>query len=911
MRLSRFATFLVALAAALAGPPLLSKASEGLALASSPYDGGPGALPSAIDEQVWRAPVAPGIDLVVVRRLDGEGWIDLFALVADLDTAGVRADALTGPTLTELRPTSELARQAGAVGAINGDFFHLGTSGAPVGLVVKDGQLWKSPYPGGRPSVAILETSSGLRAWVGRFTLEAALTVIAGPDGPSVDGASLPVSAVNEPSLTPGQIGVYDERWGSAPLPLGRWPTTEVAHLVLEAVPGSDSLWVVSDQGPGLPSRRPAPGRMVVLGWRAGAEALRSEVLSPGAILRFTARVVPESSEAWPAWTEGARLHAAVSGGAVILRDGHPQLEPGQPGDALSRHPRSALGVGRDGRRLVLLAVDGRRSTSRGMDVGELASWLLRLGVTDAVNLDGGGSTSLAARLGPEGPRLVNLPSGGTERPVPVALGLFYDPPVPPEPASFVLQPALPQVSAPPWTGGYVLGPEGLVTASGVAARIATYPPIDLDELLWVVDPPDLGFFAQPGTFVGLRPGTGRVVALQARPSTSWAYLHRLAAPASDDPLGALLQDGPSSPAVAASIPVQVVGRPVALHVEPSPLRLVPGQEATVAVWLLDEEGHRVPADPASVTLWVQGAVEGAVRNGVVTARPLRLAAQPPTLEARFIGLSASVPIEWLEEPDPNAQTSSGAAQAPRAAGPAGPPFATVPTGSPAPGTDATVRIAVLGSLPAPETQTWLSDWLAEVAPGLVLAIARPSAPWEPIDRSAMALRALGWPVAAALPADPGSLPLGPLVSLLGSPNAVATRGSVRTLIVHPSTVSWQWLAGEIQRAVSEQAVGIRQLVVLVSDSPLNWSGRREAEMLLAWLAAARRAGLETWVVYGGDAAELSVIEGVRLLGVPPLGQEGGAIVLQAGVSGVGLGVPEGIGPPVPVPAAAAASAAG
>ncbi|WP_324668369.1 phosphodiester glycosidase family protein [Geochorda subterranea] len=909
MRLTRVAAFLVVLA--LVGPTVLSRTPSGLAMSTPVHDSAPSAIPSATDEQVWRAPVAPGIDLVVVRRLDGEGWVDLFALVADLDATGVRADALTGPTLTELAPTSELARRAGAVGAINGDFFHLGTTGAPVGLVVRDGQLWKSPYPGGRPSVAILETPSGPRAWVGRFALEASLTVVAGPDGRRPDGVSLSVSAVNEPALTPGQIGVYDERWGAAPLPLGRWPIAEVAHLVLEAVPGSDSLWVVAGQGPGLPSRGPAPGRMVVLGWRAGAEALRSGLLSPGTILRFTARAVPQHPQEWPAWAEGARLHAAVSGGAVILRGGHPQVEQGQPGDALSRHPRSALGVGRDGRRLVLVAVDGRRSTSRGMDVGELASWLLRLGVTDAVNLDGGGSTSLAARLGPEGPLLVNLPSDGAERAVPVALGLFYDPPAPPEPAPFVLQPVLPQVSRPPWTGGYVLGPQGLVTAAGVASRIATYPPLDADELLWVVDPADLGFFAEPGTFVGLRPGTGRVVALQAPPSASWAYLHRMAAPPSEDPLRALLQDGPSSPAVAASLPVEVVGRPVALRVEPSPLRLVPGLEVPVSVWLIDEEGRRAPADPSSVTLWVQGGAEGTARDGVVSARPLRLAAQPATLEARFFGLSASVPIEWLEQPEPAAAASPSAAIASPAVRPAGPPMAPVPAGSAAPSADATTRVAVLGSLPATEALTWLSEWLAGVEPGLVLAIVRSSAPWEPIDRSAVTLRALGWPVAAAFPEGPGSPPLGPLVSLLGSPNAVATRGSLRTLVVHPSTVSWPWLAGQIQRAVSEQAVGLRQLVVLVSDSPLRWRARREAEMLLGWLAAARRAGLETWIVYGSDRAELSVMEGVRLLGVPPLGQEGGVVVLQAGSSGIGLRVPHEPGPALRVPAAAAASAAG
>jgi hypothetical protein len=66
----------------------------------------------------------------------------------------------------------------------------------------------------------------------------------------------------------------------------------------------------------------------------------------------------------------------------------------------VGRHPRAALGVTREGR-LLAVACDGRADDEAGLTLGELAEALAALGAVDALNLDGGGSTSLvcAGRL--------------------------------------------------------------------------------------------------------------------------------------------------------------------------------------------------------------------------------------------------------------------------------------------------------------------------------------------------------------------------------------------------------------------------------------------------------------------------------------------------------------------------------
>jgi hypothetical protein len=104
----------------------------------------------------------------------------------------------------------------------------------------------------------------------------------------------------------------------------------------------------------------------------------------------------------------GARIVEGVGGFPELLRDGRPVLadQTVNPSFGAQRHPRTAAGWTADGR-LLFVAVDGRQPPySDGMSLDELTWLFQRLGATDALNLDGGGSTALVV----EG-ALVNRPS--------------------------------------------------------------------------------------------------------------------------------------------------------------------------------------------------------------------------------------------------------------------------------------------------------------------------------------------------------------------------------------------------------------------------------------------------------------------------------------------------------------------
>jgi Phosphodiester glycosidase len=96
-------------------------------------------------------------------------------------------------------------------------------------------------------------------------------------------------------------------------------------------------------------------------------------------------------------------------------------------------HPRTVVGVSRDGTRLFLLVVDGRHpGISEGCTHHEAATWLMERGAWDAIVLDGGASSTMVVVDADGTPRVANAPVGlllpGTERAVATCLGVRASP---------------------------------------------------------------------------------------------------------------------------------------------------------------------------------------------------------------------------------------------------------------------------------------------------------------------------------------------------------------------------------------------------------------------------------------------------------------------------------------------------
>jgi hypothetical protein len=118
----------------------------------------------------------------------------------------------------------------------------------------------------------------------------------------------------------------------------------------------------------------------------------------------------------------------AIGGNVILVRDGKPVNHADT-----ARHPRTVAGVDRDGTHQFLLVVDGRQKDhSIGMTYAELSREMLAAGAWNAVNLDGGGSTTLVMR-DPQSKKLkvINSPSDGKERAVADVVGVKIKGPLP------------------------------------------------------------------------------------------------------------------------------------------------------------------------------------------------------------------------------------------------------------------------------------------------------------------------------------------------------------------------------------------------------------------------------------------------------------------------------------------------
>lgn len=124
-----------------------------------------------------------------------------------------------------------------------------------------------------------------------------------------------------------------------------------------------------------------------------------------------------------------------ISGHDLLVKGGKNVAPPNppttKPNFIKGPHPRTAVGIANHGKVLLMVVIDGRKKGEAiGMSLSEVAQVMLKYGATDAMNLDGGGSSVLAIRDPQTGKmQIKNKPSDGAERPVGNVLGVRVRPP--------------------------------------------------------------------------------------------------------------------------------------------------------------------------------------------------------------------------------------------------------------------------------------------------------------------------------------------------------------------------------------------------------------------------------------------------------------------------------------------------
>jgi hypothetical protein len=370
--------------------------------------------------------------------------------------------------------TSRMAWRHRAIAAINADFFD---GGDPLGLCILDGEIVSETYPG-RPAVGWTATGQVI---MGTPMLDGDIT--------RPDGAKHVLMGLNRVAKVQGDMVLFNAYHGATAQATGAGTV-----VVLDALPrplrvGAQVEAVVREVRQGSSAPIPPAGG-VLIGTAGAADFLRP--LQPGDRITIRVDLKGERAEQFRAVRE------AVAGGPWLVRDGKIVPPNEMPGDfnlqtfIERRHPRTAVGRTAQGE-VLWITVDGRQPHSQGVSLSELAQIMARYGAVEAVNLDGGGSTTLVARN-----LIINSPSDGTERPVSNAWLVYDDAqrPTPPRYTDYRIDP--PQAS--------------LKVNEQIRFRILRGDqPVSTWEAVWGTA--NIGFVDQWGRFRALRAGRGVVSA--------------------------------------------------------------------------------------------------------------------------------------------------------------------------------------------------------------------------------------------------------------------------------------------------------------------------------------------------------------------------------------------------------------
>lgn len=359
------------------------------------------AVIQSVNQQVEKE-LAPGVayryqDAVTAR---GTQKIHTVAFQLSEGNVGMRL-GMEGGTVKGKDTVLNMAKQADSQGrvlaAVNGDFFNM-DAGVPYGFLIQDGEMYNSPSTkntalNGYSSAVFFVDKDGKPHIENRPDFRASFTV--GEQTTDIQHINR-LRAAGDAESTADALVLYTDRYAAS---TGTEGGLEVRLEVADdTVRGGTSMTgkVLSVSTSGDSPLKPG---VVVLSATDKAKA-PLEPLKEGdtVTLDFT---FPDER-----WNE-AQL--CIGGAQILVRDGKLTV----PSSSLynNAHPRTAVGIKEDGT-VVWLTLDGRqKGVSEGLTGTELAQLMLEMGCTSVLNLDGGGSTTMVAKLPGEGLSLRNIPS--------------------------------------------------------------------------------------------------------------------------------------------------------------------------------------------------------------------------------------------------------------------------------------------------------------------------------------------------------------------------------------------------------------------------------------------------------------------------------------------------------------------
>lgn len=254
-------------------------------------------------------------------------------------------------TLQSRRTITTIAKNKNAVVALNGTYFKPQT-GVPLGTLMINKKMYTGPIYD-RVAMGIFDNGFD----IARVQLNASV---------SGSGKTIPVNNINQPRMLSTYVLVYTSEWGKYS------PYAPKYGMGLQVVEGKIT------KASANPIEIPQNGYVI-----SGPKSVLQPLLD-----KKDAELIINTNPEWK------NVKHIISGGPYLVRNSEVfvDMTAQKLGAIGGRNPRSAIGYTADNN-LILVAVDGREGSSIGMTLMELASFMQSIGCTNAMNLDGGGST--------------------------------------------------------------------------------------------------------------------------------------------------------------------------------------------------------------------------------------------------------------------------------------------------------------------------------------------------------------------------------------------------------------------------------------------------------------------------------------------------------------------------------------
>lgn len=343
--------------------------------------------------------LASGVTHENIQKFTALGWWNINVIRIDLKNEYTELKGLFNKEGIPKRDSvSNMVEKHDAVAGVNGDYFNYSPMPSALGGLISEGEVIISPVElaYALPSFYLTNDNEGGVGYLDRSIVVTDLD----------NGTRVNINTLNKITAEFDTLTLLNRQWGATSI--GNRYHNDLVEVIIE-----DDI--VKEIRMGQEAAAIPENGYVIAGRGDRAEVLNQ--LTIGSEVKLEVSTTPNVD----------KIKFAIGGGSIILKDGELSLTNIH---TKGSNPRTGIGINKDHTEMILVTIDGRDSSFKGVGQEMFGAIMKELGAYNALNLDGGGSTTMAVKASGESKStVVNKPSEGSQRLVINGVGVFSNAP--------------------------------------------------------------------------------------------------------------------------------------------------------------------------------------------------------------------------------------------------------------------------------------------------------------------------------------------------------------------------------------------------------------------------------------------------------------------------------------------------